>query len=419
MVRSGTGVTCAHRCIFLRQAIWFVDVRLCTSRGRRRYKVSTMVISIHAANRQAATAMRHAGAIGSGLALVPWLFCVSPVVAQTVAAQPAVTAPTQAAQPTSIGGWPAADVQVEQARCTQLFKGLNIVARPVSPMREHDCGAAAPMELISVGKSPQVAFSPPVIVTCDMAVALHRWVASDLQGLARKHLGSPLVRVDTMSSYSCRNAYGRKNGRLSEHGRANAIDVRSFTTASGATAEVLTDWGPTGHEIASQVAAAKKLEAQRAVAAATAASTAAMTARTQAVPPAPGTPTTGQQNGTPALYGLATGSLPSPQAADPASPRPAIALGTRNNLPVGIPMPGASDTGLGLWPGIGTPSRLGGPKAEAPTGLSAAQKMDFLRGAHTTACHIFGTVLGPEANAAHRNHFHVDMAERKVRSICE
>ncbi len=42
--------------------------------------------------------------------------------------------------------------------------------------------------------------------------------------------------------------------------------------------------------------------------------------------------------------------------------------------------------------------------------------MAFLHDAHDAACRIFGTTLGPEANDAHRNHFHVDMAERKVRS---
>jgi hypothetical protein len=45
-------------------------------------------------------------------------------------------------------------------------------------------------------------------------------------------------------------------------------------------------------------------------------------------------------------------------------------------------------------------------------------RMDFLRAAHRAACRIFHTVLGPEANSAHKNHFHVDMAERRS-SICE
>jgi hypothetical protein len=45
--------------------------------------------------------------------------------------------------------------------------------------------------------------------------------------------------------------------------------------------------------------------------------------------------------------------------------------------------------------------------------------MAFLHDAHEAACGIFGTTLGPEANDAHRNHFHVDMAERKVKKICD
>lgn len=34
----------------------------------------------------------------------------------------------------------------------------------------------------------------------------------------------------------------------------------------------------------------------------------------------------------------------------------------------------------------------------------------FLRAAHDAACLSFGTVLGPDANAYHRDHFHLDMA---------
>jgi len=33
----------------------------------------------------------------------------------------------------------------------------------------------------------------------------------------------------------------------------------------------------------------------------------------------------------------------------------------------------------------------------------------FLQAARTSACRYFSTVLGPDYNAAHRNHFHLDM----------
>ena len=69
--------------------------------------------------------------------------------------------------------------------------------------------------------------------------------------------GRPLVRIEAMSSYSCRNAYGRAKSRLSEHGRVNALDIGAFVTARGQTARVVADWGMTAREIAAQAAAAK------------------------------------------------------------------------------------------------------------------------------------------------------------------
>ena len=45
--------------------------------------------------------------------------------------------------------------------------------------------------------------------------------------------------------------------------------------------------------------------------------------------------------------------------------------------------------------------------------------MVFLRRLHKGACGTFGTVLGPDANEAHRNHFHFDLAARKRSAFCE
>jgi hypothetical protein len=43
----------------------------------------------------------------------------------------------------------------------------------------------------------------------------------------------------------------------------------------------------------------------------------------------------------------------------------------------------------------------------------------FLRDVHAGACRMFGTVLGPEANEAHRNHLHLDLAPRRRSAFCE
>ena len=62
-----------------------------------------------------------------------------------------------------------------------------------------------------------------------------------------------------------------------------------------------------------------------------------------------------------------------------------------------------------------TPAPSGAEKDKAAKELASA----FLHRIHDDACSIFGTVLGPDANAAHHDHFHLDMKARKYRSICE
>lgn len=59
---------------------------------------------------------------------------------------------------------------------------------------------------------------------------------------------------------------------------------------------------------------------------------------------------------------------------------------------------------------------LAGFRVEGGTHISVLRDWDaggaagaFLRDVHEGACDLFGTVLGPEYNAAHRDHFHVDM----------
>jgi hypothetical protein len=79
-------------------------------------------------------------------------------------------------------------------------------------------------------------------------------------------------------------------------------------------------------------------------------------------------------------------------------------------------------------------SRLGGPKqktARRTIGKKASflppaappepppEMKAFLHDVHASACKVFGTTLGPEANADHRNHFHLDMAPRKFTKICD
>ncbi len=61
----------------------------------------------------------------------------------------------------------------------------------------------------------------------------------------------------------------------------------------------------------------------------------------------------------------------------------------------------------------------GSPTATAAEPASAIDGAKFLHQVHKGACGVFSTILGPEANAFHRDHFHLDLKVRKSRAFCE
>lgn len=77
-------------------------------------------------------------------------------------------------------------------------------------------------------------------VACPLAESFAGWARYGVDRAARQILGSGLVRIETMGSYSCRNVAG--SGRLSAHARAEAIDVAAFVLADGRRISVLNDW---------------------------------------------------------------------------------------------------------------------------------------------------------------------------------
>ena len=322
------------------------------------------------------------------------------------AASDTVVSATAGPLPADAVAWSPQEVEEAQARCAVLLKGLAVVAVAGPPLREGPgCGTPVPMKLMSVGRSPQIALSPPPTVTCDMVATLARWLDRDVQPLARKHLGAPLARVETMSSYSCRNAYGRAHGRISEHGKAGAIDIGSFVTARGQAALIISDWGPTARQIAAEVASASRAAAG------------------QAHAKAPAAPSPKPTDITPVQGSLALGSQSVP-VQRPATAAGMMPLDLTPSVPNGIAGITLDVSGRASAPfGLMAPNRLGGPKPEAAAEdpmVAPGGKTDFLRAAHRSACKAFNTVLGPEANNAHLNHFHLDMAERLNNTkICE
>jgi len=88
------------------------------------------------------------------------------------------------------------------------------------------------LEAVVVSPDHRVTLKPPAILRCTMATAIVNWVRQDAAPLANS-LGSSLNELDNFDSYECRGRNRVKGALLSEHGKANALDVRSLDLANG------------------------------------------------------------------------------------------------------------------------------------------------------------------------------------------
>ncbi|MDA9433941.1 extensin family protein [Bradyrhizobium sp. CCBAU 51627] len=97
-----------------------------------------------------------------------------------------------------------------------------------------DCGGVdlVRLEAIVLPDKRKVAVKPAAILRCTMATAIADWVRTDMVPLAAS-LGSTITDLDNFDSFECRGRNRVAGAMLSEHGKANALDVRALKLANG------------------------------------------------------------------------------------------------------------------------------------------------------------------------------------------
>lgn len=138
--------------------------------------------------------------------------------------------------PKGSGSWPADAVADGRAACKSLLAGLPVTYKILAPIGEAGgCGAPAPIEITAIDG---VALTPPATETCAMAAALAAWIKDDVQPAARKRLGTEVTEIRTATSYACRRRNNGSSGKMSEHSKANALDMSGFTFAKSSDVTV-------------------------------------------------------------------------------------------------------------------------------------------------------------------------------------
>ena len=83
------------------------------------------------------------------------------------------------------------------------------------------------LEAVVLPDQRRVLLKPAAILRCTMASAIADWIRSDITNLASS-LGTSVSELDNFDSFECRGRNRVAGAHLSEHARANAIDVRSL-----------------------------------------------------------------------------------------------------------------------------------------------------------------------------------------------
>lgn len=115
-----------------------------------------------------------------------------------------------------------------------------VIAPGVDPIEGPGaCGGAelVRLEALDLPDKTRVEISPPAVLRCSMAEAIVDWIRDDLAPLVKSNFGSPLRSVRNFAAYHCRPRNNIAGATISEHGRGNALDVRSITLANGRTVD--------------------------------------------------------------------------------------------------------------------------------------------------------------------------------------
>jgi hypothetical protein len=109
-----------------------------------------------------------------------------------------------------------------------VFQALGTLVGP------GDCGApdAVQLQTVVLPDQTKVAVTPPATLRCPMAEQLADWLRDDVAPTLAES-GPPPRFLDNFDSYECRGRNRVRAAALSEHGRADAIDVRGLRLADG------------------------------------------------------------------------------------------------------------------------------------------------------------------------------------------
>ena len=125
------------------------------------------------------------------------------------------------------------------AQCVALLRSEGSQVDPLADRRfDNGCSATSAVKLVAIG----IPVTNLGAVKCGLAVPFARWVRQDVQAQASRWLDGYVTKIDSFGSFACRPVNNQPGNKLSEHGRANAIDIAGFQLKDGRRITIKQGW---------------------------------------------------------------------------------------------------------------------------------------------------------------------------------
>src|SRR6185503_6875297 len=128
----------------------------------------------------------------------------------------------------------SAGVTSEPTECDKRILAIAVVEPLPRLIGPGACGGSDMLRLAAALRpdGTRIEIKPAPVLRCEFAESLAAWLRDEVAPRVDT-LGAPLRTVETFDDFECRGRNRVAGAKLSEHGKGNAVDVRSFVLADG------------------------------------------------------------------------------------------------------------------------------------------------------------------------------------------
>ena len=135
----------------------------------------------------------------------------------------------------------SAEVTASLSACDERLAKVAVIEPMPRLIGPGACGGGdvVRVDAVLLAGDKRIEIKPSPYLRCPMAEQLALWVRDDASPKVAG-VGAALREVETYDDFECRGRNRHEGGKISEHGKGNAVDVRGFALADGRTV-LLTD----------------------------------------------------------------------------------------------------------------------------------------------------------------------------------